>query len=178
MSQSPAAAADGDPEVVLRRPVVADGAALWALAKATEVLDVNSPYAYLLWCRDFTATSIVADRNGVVGFVTGYRRPDEPGTLVVWQVAVAASQRGQGLAGRMLDALVPAAGADGAATCLETTITDDNVASRRLFEAFARRHGADVERSTLFDRAVFPDRPDGAAAHEPEILHRIAPLTR
>ena len=78
----------------------------------------------------------------------------------------------------MLDALGPAPGTAGAATCLETTITDDNAASRRLFEAFARRHGAEVERSTLFDRAVFPHQPDGTAAHEPEILHRIAPLTR
>src|SRR5690606_40282301 len=73
-------------DITITRPQVSDGVACWRLAEATGVLDVNSRYAYLLWCRDFAATSVVARRDDdVVGFVTGFRRPDEPSTLVVWR---------------------------------------------------------------------------------------------
>lgn len=151
-------------------PAVADGVAMWELADASQVLDVNSRYAYLLWCRDFAATSVVARRSDdVVGFVTGYRRPDHPEVLVVWQVAVAATARGDGVAGRMLDELfdrVPDA------TVMETTITADNEASIALFSAFAKRRGAPVERSELFGSDLL------GAQHEPETLFRIGPMNR
>ncbi|MFG2331517.1 diaminobutyrate acetyltransferase [Streptomyces sp. NPDC048604] len=156
------------------RPELADGARLWRLARDSEVLDVNSSYSYLLWCRDFADTSaVVRTADGeAVGFVTGYLRPDAPGTLLVWQVAVDAAYRGLGLAGALLDALARrAAGAHGI-DAVETTITPGNTASERLFGAFARRHGAQVARTVLFPAAAFP-----GDAHEPEVLHRIAPLT-
>ncbi len=170
-------ASDATP-VVFRPPRIDDGAAMWQLTAETGVLDVNSSYAYLLWCRDFAATSVVAIRDGVVGFVTGYRRPDAPETLMVWQVAVASHARGMGVAGGMLDHLV-ARESTGAEPylALETTISDDNAASRALFGAFAERHGATVERTVLFDHDVFPIGTDGAVTdHEPEVLHRIEPL--
>ena len=152
------------------RPVVADGVELHRIAAESQVLDVNSRYAYLLWCRDFADTSVVARRgDDVVGFVTGYRRPAHPEVLFVWQVAVDAAARGAGLAGRMLDELI--ARVPGA-TVLETTVTDDNAASRAMFAALAARHGAEIERTELFDRDVL------GAGHEPEILHRISPIDR
>ncbi|MCC5697616.1 GNAT family N-acetyltransferase, partial [Klebsiella pneumoniae] len=78
-------------------PVVADGPELYRITRDSQVLDLNSAYAYLLWCRDFAQTSAVARTDGkVVGFVTGYIRPDRPDTIVVWQIAVDASQRGGG----------------------------------------------------------------------------------
>jgi diaminobutyrate acetyltransferase len=159
----------------LRAPAFDDGPALWVLARDTEVLDLNSPYAYALWCRDFAATSVVASIDRPIGFVTGYRRPDEPETLFVWQVAVADVARGQGIAGRMLDALVDRpSGTAASFTHLETTITDDNVASRRLFTSFAERHHAQLDRRPLFESRHFPDEPD--VGHEPEVLHRIGPF--
>ena len=103
-----------------------------------------------------------------IGFVSGYVRPDSPGTLMVWQVAVDADQRGHGLAGRMLDHLaeqVPDV------TMLETTITDDNAASRALFARFARIRDAQHEETDLFVKAHFPDE-----GHDPEVLHRIGPF--
>ncbi|MGA5580713.1 diaminobutyrate acetyltransferase [Streptomyces thermodiastaticus] len=162
-------------DVSVDRPAVADGAALWRLAKDSGTLDVNSSYSYLLWCRDFAATSVVArDAPGeVVGFVTGYVRPDRPRTLLVWQVAVAASHRGRGLASRMLDALAARVAGERGLTTLETTITPGNTASERLFASFAARHGAGLEREVLFAAEQFPDGP-----HDPEVLHRIGPLTR
>jgi len=139
------------------------------MARDSRVLDVNASYAYLLWARDFATTSIVAtvdDEPG--GFVTGYRRPDDPATLMVWQVAVDDRHRGQGLARRMLDALVDRLGAG--VSHLETTITADNAASIALFSSFARGRQARLERTPLFEAAMFPD------GHDAEHLFRIGPL--
>lgn len=186
-------------ELTLRPPTPGDGAALWRIA--CEVgLDRNSPYKYLVFCRDFAGSSVVAlDGDEPVGFVTGYRRPTEPGTLFVWQVGVAAAVRGRGVASAMLDHLAgrPAAGpppaveppavgqpmvgqsagaaapsgsGPGAASCLEATVTPDNAASMRLFTAFAERHGARIERSVLFPAALFPE------PHGDEVLLRIGPF--
>jgi len=156
------------------RPQVADGAALWRIAKDSKALDLNSSYSYLLWCRDFAATSAVArdGRGEPVGFVTGYVRPDRPRTLLVWQVAVDEAFRGRGLAGALLDGVVAQAGAAHRITAVETTITPGNTGSERLFTSFAERHSALVEREVLFDTGLFPDGP-----HDPEVLYRIGPLS-
>ncbi|PJE98389.1 diaminobutyrate acetyltransferase [Streptomyces carminius] len=154
-------------------PRVEDGAAIWRLARDSRTLDLNSSYSYLLWCRDFAATSVVA-RDGAgepVGFITGYIRPQRPRILVVWQVAVDQGQRGRGLAAAMLDGLTARVAGELGITGIETTITPDNTASNRLFTSYARRHGAPVRREVLFDDVLFPE--DG---HEPEVLYRIGPL--
>ncbi|MGF9663712.1 diaminobutyrate acetyltransferase [Arthrobacter crystallopoietes] len=137
------------------------------MAKDSQVLDLNSSYSYLLWCRDFADTSILATVDDQpAGFITGYLRPDEPGTLMVWQVAVDESFRGRRLAGSMLDRLARQTGA----RRVETTITDDNQASIRLFTGFAARRSADLEREPLFTRDQYPD------THDTEFLFRIGPL--
>lgn len=137
------------------------------MARDSQVLDVNTSYAYLLWCRDFAKTSLVAEIGGApAGFVTGYLRPDEPGTLMVWQVAVGAGFQQRGLAAAMIDELSSRCGAEH----LETTVTEDNAASNRLFIRFAERHGADLTRTALFTDELYPD------AHETEYLYRIGPL--
>ncbi|MFJ1735663.1 diaminobutyrate acetyltransferase [Streptomyces sp. NPDC088254] len=155
-------------------PDIADGAAVWRIARDTGVLDLNSTY-YLLWCRDFSRTSVVAhDVLGhPIGFITGYMRPGHTQTLVIWQVAVDRAHRGRGLAGRMLDDLAVRSVGAGARR-VETTITPGNEPSHRLFASFAQRRGACIEREVLFGEGLFPT----AHGHEPEILHRISPLTR
>ncbi|MER5914093.1 diaminobutyrate acetyltransferase [Streptomyces sp. NPDC001982] len=161
-------------DLLIDRPAVTDGAALWRIAKNSGTLDLNSSYSYLLWCRDFAGTSAVArGADGEpVGFVTGYVRPERPHTLLVWQVAVDAAYRGRGVAAALLDALTARIGAERGITDVETTITPDNTASERLFTSYAARHGASVSLETLFDAGLFPDGP-----HEPEVLFRIGPLT-
>ncbi|MCS0603224.1 diaminobutyrate acetyltransferase [Streptomyces sp. LP11] len=161
-------------DLLIDRPAVDDGAALWRLAKDSEKLDLNSSYSYLLWCRDFAGTSAVArGADGEpVGFVTGYMRPDRPDTLLVWQVAVDGAHRGLGIAAKLLDALTARLAAERGVTEVETTITPGNTASERLFTSFATRHGARVEREVLFGAEHFPDGP-----HDPEVLYRIGPLT-
>ncbi|MFC4908078.1 diaminobutyrate acetyltransferase [Actinomadura gamaensis] len=160
---------------VLAEPTLRDGPELWRMARDSAVLDVNSPYSYTLWCRDFAATSIVAredtPQGRPCGFVTGYLRPDAPATLFVWQVAVDREHRGHGLARRMLDGLAERLVPRGA-RALEATVTPDNTASTALFTSFARDHGAELTRSPLFGPDVL------AGGHEPEVLFRIGPLGR
>lgn len=157
----------------LDTPRVEDGAAIWRIARDSKVLDLNSSYSYLLWCRDFAATSVVArDAEGEpAAFITGYIRPARPETLVVWQVAVDDAHRGRGLAAALLDGLVGRVAQEQGITRLETTITPDNAASNRLFTSFAERHLAPVTREVLFDAGLFPDE-----GHEPEVLYRIGPF--
>ncbi|WP_078888752.1 diaminobutyrate acetyltransferase [Streptomyces sclerotialus] len=157
----------------LDAPRVEDGAAIWRIARDSRTLDLNSSYSYLLWCRDFAATSVVArDAAGApAAFITGYLRPARPETLVVWQVAVDDAHRGRGLAAALLDGLAGRVAQEQGVTRLETTISPDNTASNRLFASFAERHQASVEREVLFDAGLFPEE-----GHEPEVLHRIGPF--
>lgn len=159
--------------IALDSPRLDDGAALWRLARDSGALDLNSSYSYLLWCRDYAGTSIVArdDAGDPVGFITGYTRPEAPRTLLVWQVAVDHAQRGRGLAAAMLDALVARTVEERGVETIETTITPDNAASQRLFTSFARRHGAGLTREVLFDAGAFPE-----GGHAPEVLYRIGPV--
>ncbi|WP_349829014.1 diaminobutyrate acetyltransferase [Brevibacterium litoralis] len=158
--------------VEIRAPRMSDGGGMWRVARDSRVLDLNSSYAYVLFARDFADTCRVAvEGEQVVGFVLGYLRPDAPDRVFVWQVAVDADQRGRGLSGRLLDDLVDGL-RQGASPVewLETTITDDNAASRRLFASFARRRHATERIEPLFAADHFPD------GHDPEPLHVIGPL--
>lgn len=144
---------------------------MWRLASASGALDVNSPYTYLLTCRDFAETSAIAEIGGAVaGFVIGFRPPSRPESVFVWQVAVADAHRGKGLAGGMLEHVV-ARHPD--VTWLEATVTPDNAASDRLFRSFAARRGTDVTEEAF---AAAEDFPPEAGHHEPETLYRIGPL--
>ncbi|MFZ3492823.1 diaminobutyrate acetyltransferase [Streptomyces sp. 5.8] len=155
------------------RPRPSDGRQLWRLARDSKTLDLNSAYSYLLWCRDFAGTSAVArDSSGrPVGFVSGYLRPDSPGTLLVWQIAVDESVHGLGIAGALLDGLSARVASEHGLSFLETTISPGNLASERLFASYAARHGATLTREVLFAPEEFPDR-----GYAPEVLHRIGPL--
>lgn len=158
-------------------PEVSQGGDIWQIAKRSTELDLNSSYMYLLFARDFASTSRVAlIDDEVAGFVLAYRRTEDPECLFVWQVAVDERFRGEGLATRMLDDLVgaPDGAPDGAAAFrkLETTITDDNLASQRLFRRVAERWGTQITSCALFDESHFPDD------HEAERLYEIGPITQ
>lgn len=156
-----------------RAPCPEDGPRVHQLIAACPPLDGNSLYCNLLQCSDFGDTCVVAEREAkLVGWVSGYRLPREPGTLFVWQVAVAADCRGQGLAGRMIRHLIerPAAGP---CTRIRTTVTADNAASRRMFEQLAASLDAGLATSPLFERER---HLDGRHATEHQIV--IGPFLR
>lgn len=140
---------------------------MWRIARDCG-LDPNSPYKYLLFCRDFTATSALAKVDGEpAAFVTGYRRPGTA-TLFVWQIGVLDRFRGEGLASAMLRFLHERATPP--LDHLEASVTPGNVASRRLFERFAATTDSALEETELFGAELFPE------PHEAEILLRIGPL--
>lgn len=157
----------------LRPPTLADGADLWRVANGTGVLDTNTPYAYLLWARDFAANSVLAEVDGETGgFITGYLKPSDPTTLFIWQVAVDSRFRGRGLAKKMLFELVERS----SAARLETTITADNEASIALFSALAREHDTELGRQPLFTEDLFPAAHESGEAHAAEDLYTVDPL--
>lgn len=163
-----------DELIILRPPTVADGADLWRIAEGTGVLDTNTPYAYLLWARDFAETSVIAEVEGEpAGFITGYLKPNDPSTLFIWQVAVDSTFRGRGLAKKMLFELVTRS----SAARLETTITADNEASIALFTALARAHDTEIARRDLFSEDLFPTAEESGETHAAEDLYVVEPLT-
>lgn len=162
--------ADGDVPR-FRAPRSEDGPEITALIADCPPLDTNSAYCNLLQCSHFAETCVVAERDGrIVGWVSAYRPPAEPGRIFVWQVAVHASARGIGLGGRMLDTLIERPAARGA-TALITTITEDNAASWALFTGFARRRDMALTKAPLFEREAH-----FAGAHDTEWQATIGPL--
>lgn len=161
--------ADG---VAVRQAYVGDGALLWELARDAGGVDLNSPYAYMMQCRNFAGTCAVAEVFGTpAGFVTAHRVAQRSDTLFVWQVAVLPEFRGLGIAKRMLDALMDQPACIGVRK-LEATVTASNTASEKLFRAFAKDRGASVTVTSGFVKGDFPD--DVTA--EAERLFVISPV--
>lgn len=173
-------------KVRLRTATVADAAGIWRIVKDSGVLDVNSSYAYLMFCQTFGDTTVVAEAAGeVIGFVTALCPPVPEGqgldeatdgtpnraeVVFVWQVGVSEAARGRGIAGRLLRFLLQQPACAGV-RFLETTVTPDNAPSRALFQSLARRLGTQCTVFEGFTPDQFPE-----AGHEPEELHRIGPF--
>lgn len=154
---------------MFREPESGDGAAVWILARDSGTLELNSAYAYLLWCDRFADTSVVTEIDGrPVGFVCGFRPPRQPDTLFVWQVAVGEDHRGMGLARRMIASILDR---DPGLRYLEATVAPSNEASQRLFRSIARSRNCPCDESTHFRPQDFPD-----GEHEAEHLFRIGPF--
>jgi L-2,4-diaminobutyric acid acetyltransferase len=167
----------GEPWISLRKPTDADGAAVSRLIDECPPLDRNSRYCNLLQCTDFADTCIVAERDDeIVGWISGYRLPNERGTLFVWQVAVHPDARGKGLGKRMLHALLDRAARSGVES-MRTTVTRSNTASRTLFRSVANRIG-----SPMRERPHFHANTHFAGDQETEYLIEIGrfpnPATR
>jgi len=161
----------GDSNYALRSPCVGDAAAIHQMVLDSGVLDPNSLYAYLLICRDFDSTSIVAEKDGeIAGFVTGYIPPARPDSLFVWQVAVSDRHRRQGLAGRMLRELTKQSQSLNI-NYIEATISPSNTASRALFQSLANAFDTELRESEGFRTEDF-----GREEHEEEPVIRVGPV--
>lgn len=156
----------------MRPPRLDDAAAIWALVRDSKVLDLNSPYAYLLLCSDFAETCVVAEwADRLVGFVGAYRPPLRPHSVFVWQIVTARETQRSGLGASLLDSLLARPACRGV-RFLEATVTPSNEASRALFQGFAHRRGVPLLREPAFAAELFP-----TADHEEEARVRIGPLT-
>lgn len=157
--------------VELRSPLPTDAGPLHALLVASPPLAANSVYCNLLQCLHFSDTSVAAvSGDEIVGFISAYCPPNEPETLFVWQVVVAESLRGSGLAKQMLHWLIAQPGTE-KATRLATTITLKNTATWALFDSFARDCGVIPAKHLLFQK-----EHHFANQHDDEYLLRINPL--
>jgi len=179
-SAGPVVSRDGDAEgseetsryrLRIEPPLGEDGAAVHDLIAACPPLDGNSLYANLLQCTHFAGTCALARQDGrVVGWVSGYIPPDEPGVYFLWQVAVHADARGQRLPKRLIaDILSRDACRD--VRYIKTTITPDNEASWGLFRSVAKWLGAELADEVFFDRVRHFDN-----RHATERLVTIGPF--
>lgn len=158
----------------IRSPAIEDGSTLHQLAQASQGLDVNAEYAYLLPGLHHADSSAIATLRGVpAGFVSGYRlprdihRPDD--TLFIWQVAVHPGFRGQRVARYMLHALL-ARPQNASLRFIETTITPSNTVSTKLFAALARDLNTKMQPIATLGTHLF------TRSHEAETLYRIGPF--
>lgn len=160
-----------DHDFSFRKPVKDDGADVWALIKNSGVLDLNSPYSYIMWCEFFADTSIVIEhKDNIVGFVSGFIQPSAANTLFIWQIGVDESERGKGLGTRMLLQLLERPSCEHI-QFLEATISPSNIPSQHLFQGLAEKLHTQCEVSECFSRDDFPG--DG---HEDELIYRIGPF--
>lgn len=156
-----------------REPAKRDGASVWELIKETKVLDLNSSYSYVMWCDIFSETSIVAEKNGkTLGFISGYKNPNNPNKLFIWQVAVDASARGNGLATKMLRQLLKREACKDI-DYVEATVSPSNQPSQSLFKGLAKKLDTDCHISDCY---VTEDFPDEEEEHEDELLFTIGPI--
>jgi len=158
--------------MTFRKPKAEDGRAVYELIKNCPPLEVNTCYAYVLFCTDFADTCVIAEEEGeIVGFVAGYKPPRRANAVFVWQIAVSEKGRGKGLGRRMLEELVQRDGCKGL-SYLESTVAPTNVASAKLFQGFARSIETGCEVKPWFDEKLF----GAEGEHEEELLFRIGPL--
>jgi L-2,4-diaminobutyric acid acetyltransferase len=130
-------------------------------------------YCNLLQCHHFAETSVLAKQDDeVAGFVSGYIIPGKANTLFVWQVAVDASFRGNGLAQRMIEQILSRECCQ-SVEFIETTITESNKPSWALFKRLAEKHSVSLTSETLFDK-----EQDFKDQHDSELLVKIGPFSR
>lgn len=158
-------------KIQFRKPREDDGSNIWELVKSTGVLDLNSAYSYIILCKYFSGTCVVAEcENKIIGFLSAFQPPGRPDAIFVWQVAVAESQRGKGLGSALLKELLKRKECAGV-RYLETTVTPSNIPSQSLFRKLARDLGTRCEVEECFPSDLFP-----AGNHEAELMYRIGPI--
>lgn len=134
-------------------------------------LDTNSLYCNLLQCTHFSATCAVAEIDGaLVGWLSGYVPPDREDTLFVWQVCVSAEARDQGVARKLMGAVLERASSRGI-RYIDCTITEDNTASWALFGSVARTLNAQMQQTEHFLRDVH-----FGGSHDSELAVSIGPF--
>jgi L-2,4-diaminobutyric acid acetyltransferase len=154
----------------IRTPTLRDAARIAKLVSGLQELDRYAGYLYLLLCDHFADSCAIAEDGAeMVGFVTGYRKPAQPDTLFIWQVGTAVSARGRGVAAALLDHVL---NRQHEVCYLETTVTADNHASRRLFAGLARRLEVPLCELPGYGAELFP------LSHQAEPLLRLGAFAR
>ncbi|WP_163540066.1 diaminobutyrate acetyltransferase [Gracilibacillus sp. YIM 98692] len=159
-------------DVVFSTATKEDGAGMWELV-SNSTLDTNSSYKYLLMSEYFSETCVVAKQNNqVVGFITAFIPPNKQDTVFIWQVGVDSSQRGKGIASRLMHYLLETDACKDV-QYVEATITPSNVASQSLFQKLARDLNTEINSYEFFTEDVFPGEE-----HEEELKFVVGPIKK
>ena len=161
--------------LLIRPTRLEDGAEAYGLVKVCPGMDLNSLYAYLMLCKEFSRTSRMAfldDRP--IGYVCGFRPPERPQAVFVWQIVVSPDAQGTGVGGKMLhDLAAVLSQTTNPISYVEATVAEDNQASRGLFGGLAKRLGAPLREEPYIVKSHF-----GGHGHPAEPLIRVGPFTK
>ncbi|WLR52782.1 diaminobutyrate acetyltransferase [Bacillus tianshenii] len=160
-------------DFTFEKPSVDDGAKMWQLVVDSGVLDENSPYSYLMMCKFYQDTCIVAKKDDeIAGFVTAFKPPEKDDAVFVWQIGVSQKFRGNGLGTKILKALLNSEACKDV-SYLEATVSPSNIPSESLFRGMADKFETDCEVTGCFKEDDFP-----GDEHESERLFRIGPIKK
>ncbi len=154
-------------KILYRKSQTEDGKKMWRLIEEIGTLERNTGYFYALFAQEFANSCVVAEHAGeLVGFVVGFRPPQRPDSVFVWQVGVSPSFRGHRIATGLLVNLLEHSGA----SVLEATVSEDNPASRALFRGIGRKLNVPCKVEPCFEPHHF------YGPHEAEDMFRIGPI--
>lgn len=137
------------------------------------MLDLNSPYSYLMLCRYFNKTCVISEfDNRIVGFVSGFFLPESPDILFIWQVAVHNKNLRQGLALSMLKYLIAKNSAK-PVRFVKMTVNPTNKAAHKLYRKLASELKTTIKETKGFPSCLFP-----GSNHEEEVMLSIGPLEK
>lgn len=157
--------------IIVREPILKDGAEIYDLVKASPPLDLNSQYFYFLFSSYFAKQGAVAVVEGkIIGGLLGFIPPEKPDRYFVWQVFVSEDYRGCGIAEKLLDHILGRK-ANTACRYVEATVGGSNTASLSFFNRFAKRKNVELKKSSFLTKADFK-----GGDHEEEDLLTIGPL--
>jgi L-2,4-diaminobutyric acid acetyltransferase len=150
-------------------PTKKNGSAVAKLIQRCPPLDLNSTYHYLIQSYYFNRTCSVAfDGEKIVAFVSGFIKPTNKNCLFIWQVAIDEDYRGKGLGIDLIEFLL---NQNKEFNTIETTITKNNMASRRMFQKIVEKYKTRMAEEILFNK-----EEDFSNEHDSEMLITIGPI--
>ena len=151
-------------------PTKNSGYAIYKLIERCQPLDLTSPSLYFIQSHYFQKTCAIATcSNDVIGFVSGFMDPLKENTLFVWQVAIDEPFRGRGLAQTLINYILQQ---NLNTEFIETSITEDNLASQKLFRKLSKHLNTVITQEKFLDQQTH-----FLKQHESEYLFRIGPFT-
>tara|TARA_B110000261_G_C12941538_1_gene300652 strand:+ start:23 stop:553 length:531 start_codon:yes stop_codon:yes gene_type:complete len=157
--------------IKITSPSKKDGYEVSNLVARCPPLDLNSTYHYLIQSHYFNKTcSIAFDNKKVVAFASGFINPSKNNSLFIWQVAIDENYRGRGLGIELIEFILKQ---NKNVDSIETTITKNNFASRRMFQKINKKYKTSISEQILFDK-----EKDFFNEHDSEILIKIGPITQ
>ena len=158
-----------DSKIKITFPTKENGSAIAKLVQCCPPLDLNSTYHYLIQSHYFNQTCSVAfEGEKVIAFVSGFIKPTNKNCLFIWQVAINEDYRGKGLGIELIEFLLDQ---NKNISIIETTITKNNIASRRMFQKIVEKYQARMSEEILFDKYE-----EFSNEHDSEILVTISPI--